>query len=86
MAICKLMSKYKILANFEVQAVWKSKKLIQKSKKKSKNKNIPIIVSFDGFPYQSIVTQATATIPSFSVIFIRLKSMVKSSVQLNSVV
>ena len=27
------------------------------------------------------MTQATATIPAFSVIFIRLKSMVKSSVQ-----
>ena len=61
-----------------------SKKLIQKSKK-SKNKNRPII-SVDGFHYQSFVPQATATFPAFSVIFIRLKSVGKSSVQLNSVV
>ena len=51
--------------------------------KKSKNKSRPII-SFDGFHYQSFVPQATATIPAFAVIFIRLKFMVKSSVQLNS--
>ena len=38
-----------------------SKKLILKSQKISKNKNRPIIVSFDGFHYQSFVTQATAT-------------------------
>ena len=62
-----------------------SKKLIQKSIKNSKNKNRPII-RFDGFHYQSFVPQATATIPAFSVIFIRLKSMAKSSVQLNSAV
>ena len=43
----------------------------------SKNKNRPIIVSFDGFHYQSFLTQATATIPAFSVIFIRVKFMIK---------
>ena len=42
--------------------------------------------SFDGFHYQSSVPQTTATIPAFSVIFIRLKSTAKSGVQLNSVV
>ena len=47
----------------------------------SKNK----IDSFDGFHYQSFVTQETATIPAFLVIFIRIKSMIKSSVQLRSV-
>ena len=35
------------------------------------------MVSFNGFYYQSFVTQTTATIPAFSVIFIRVKSMIK---------
>ena len=49
-------------------------KLIQKSQNKNQRKNRPIIdnVSFNGFHYQSFVTEATATIPAFSVIFIRL--------------
>ena len=46
------------------------------SEKISKNKNRPIIVSFDGF-YQSFVTQATATFPAFSVILVRVKFMIK---------
>ena len=72
------MEKYKLIIF--------NKKLIQKSQQKiSKNKNIPIIVSFDGFHYQSFVTQAVATIPVFLVIFIRVKSMIKGSVQLKSI-
>ena len=43
------------------------------------------IISFDGFHFQSFVLQATATILAFSVIFIGLKSMARSSLKLNSV-
>ena len=76
----QLYLKWKSKTNYNLQEI------NSKTSKISKNKNRPIIVSFAGLHYQSFVTQATATIPAFLVIFIRLKSMVKSSVQLNSVV
>ena len=54
------------------------------STKSIKEKNIPKIVSFDGFHYQSFVTQTIPTIPAFLVTLIRVKSVIKGSVQLKS--
>ena len=56
--------------------------LIQNLKTLSKDKNRPIIVIFDGFRYQSLVTDSSnATSPIFLVLFIRIKYIIQSSAQ-----